>query len=208
MGIATRLLAALRADRRASYMLEFAIVGPVFLVMLFIVFEVSYDLFLQAVLDNSLQITAREMQVGTSQAATEGNFVSTYFCSNSYGLLDCNNLFIQVQEFAPSTTCPDLYDATSGDLPVVGGVLQLGSYYSALGAGLGSTIGPTACLKNTGFCSPGPNETIVATAIYVAPSFLQGLLSNNIKYNGGYVRAALSTAAFQTEAFQDNGSSC
>ena len=210
MGYLFRALRAASDDRRGATMLEFAIAGPVFLLMLLLTFEISYDLFLQGVLDNALQLTARGMQVGSSQTATATNFVSTYFCPNTYGLLNCNDLFIQVQEFNPSNTgCTDLYDATSGDLPVNGQVLQLGNYVNGAGAvGSGAGVGPTSCLKNVGFCSPGPNEMIVATAIYVAPSFLQGLVTDTISYGGRNVRAEFSTAAFQTEAFQNQGSSC
>jgi hypothetical protein len=201
-------------DRRASFMLEFAMVAPVFFLLLFVVFEVSYDLFMQEVLDNALQSTARLVQIGMTQSATSSNFVSTYFCPNANGLLDCQNLFIRIQQvtFTPGSctnlnnaAIGDYYDATDGHTPISGGVLQLGDYYNGAGvAGTGSNVGLSPCgssNSSNGFCDAGSSEMMLMTAVYVAPSFLDGLVLNTVKYNGQYVRAQTSTAAFITEPF-------
>ena len=87
---ATRLL---RSDKRSVTAVEFALVVPTFLVLLFVVFEVSYDLFMQEVLDNALQSAARQVQIGNTQTASNSTFVNNFFCPYGDGLLNCNNLF-------------------------------------------------------------------------------------------------------------------
>jgi hypothetical protein len=193
-----------RLGRRAALALEFAIVGPVFFLLLFVVFEVAYDLFEQEVLDNALQASARQVQIGNTTAATSGNFVSTYLCPYSGGLLVCNNVFVRMEvvNFTTTNGCTDFWDATRGTPPVSGGNLQLGLYFSGAGAaGSGGSNGVTTCDTGTGFVDPGPQQCVVMSAVYVMPSFLNGLVLNRIKYNGRLVRVAYSTAAFVTEDF-------
>jgi Flp pilus assembly protein TadG len=193
--------------KRSAFAVEFSIVAPIFLLLLFVVFEVAYDLFLQEVLDSSLAITARQVQVGNTQGASASNFVSTYFCPNDGGLLNCNNLYVRIEEVTlqGTSTCDDFYDATSGSAPIVNGTLELGYYYNGAGQqGTGGNVGPTVCEtagSNTSFNNAGASQCIVMSAVYVAPSFLNGLVLNRITYNGHLVRTQFSTAAFITEPF-------
>ena len=203
-----------RLGTRASYALEFAIVGPVFFLMLFVAFEIAYDLLCQEALDNALQDSAREVQVGNTQTSTTANFVSTYFCPYDYGILNCNNVFVRLETVSftdtNSTTsdgCVDYYDATTGSPPVVGGQLKLGLYYSGAGtAGQGGSSGNTTCDTSNDDFSPAAQTCVLMSAVYVAPSFLDGLVLNRIQYNGKYVRAPFAAAAFVTEPFNTAGS--
>lgn len=202
------------SDERATVMTEFAIVGPVFLFMLFFVFEIAYDQFLQEVLESSLAVTARQIQIGTSQSQTSGtnlttpsSFMTQYFCPNTFGFLDCNSLFVRVEIISTAfpATCTDVSQATTGLLPVSNNVLNLGSFSGVSGAGTGTSLTPSACDTNSGqgYCSPSQNEFVLLTAIYAAPSFLGGFVPNTqlYRYNGNYVRAQLAATAFQTENF-------
>lgn len=204
------------ADRRASTIVEFAIAGPVFFFLLLFVFEIAYDQFLQEVLESSLAATARQMQVGTSQLQTGANnidlttpssFMTQYFCPNSFGFINCNNLFVRVEILNTTfpTSCSDVYQATTGALPITGNTLNLGSFSGVNGAGAGATVGTTPCDTNTGqgYCSPSRNEFVLVSAVYVGPSFLNGFLPNTqiYKYNGRDVRAQFASDAFQTENF-------
>jgi Flp pilus assembly protein TadG len=231
-----RLRTALRAhlpaswrDTRANVMFEFAIVGPIFFVLLFTVFEVSYDLYLNEVLDTAVQATARQIQLGeamyqpgsTTAPNTEQTLVNDYLCPNALGFLNCNNLYLRVERIDTSSTSTcaagqsynsttqqytgvaDLYDATGGQEPIVNGALELGLY-----GGTGGNAGPTFCetaSSASGFCVAGPSagepELIVLSAVYVAPSFLGRLTSKTETYNGNVVRATFSSAAFITEGF-------
>jgi len=204
---ARRLFWRRRLGIRASLALEFALVGPIFFLFLFAIFEVAYDQFMQEVLDNSLQYAARQVQIGNTQTSTNSNYVSTYFCPYDGGLLNCGNVYVrsEVVTFTAVNGCTDFYDATTGHPPVVGGVLNLGLYWGASGArGSGSNVGSTGCdtaASSTGFVVPAPQQCVVMSAVYVEPSFLSGLILNRITYNSHIVRVAFSTAAFVTEDY-------
>lgn len=195
--------------RRGAFALEFALVAPVFLVLLFVVFEVSYDEFMQEVLDNALQSSARQVQIGNTQTATSGTFVQNYFCPYDDGLINCNSLYVRIQSVSfGSGSCSnlDFYDATvPGGAPSSGSVLQLGAFYNGAGNegnGANSNMSPCATPNSSsGYCNAGSQEFILMTAIYVAPSFLGGLLPYHFTYGGSYVRPIYSSAAFQTEPF-------
>jgi len=199
-------------------MLEFAIVGPLFMIFLLMIFEVAYDQFEREVLESTLDYTAHEEAVGSYQGVTSGSaFVSSDFCSNDLGLLNCNNVYIRVQEYVPSLTCNDLYGETTGSLPLTqsGGhwSLQLNNFVGANGTGAAPANNPAAatpssdtCISpnsRTGFCNAEPSELIVMTAIYLVPSFVTALLPPAYTYtfNGHYVRAPFASEAFETEPY-------
>ncbi len=204
-------------------MTEFAVVGPIFFILLFFCFDTAYTLFLQGVLDTALQATARSIQVGTTaaEASTTGQLmVSNLLCPNTLGLINCNSLYIRVERLN-ETTCPggtqDIWNDTNGTLPIYTGsqgtTLGLSLYSSenaATGSGTtptGANPGPGACDSNTGFCYPlgsassSGSEFIILSAVYVTPSFLGGLAPQRLYYNGNIVRAVFSQAAFITEDY-------
>ncbi len=85
------LFRRIRRDENGATVVEFALVLPMFLVMLFAIFEVGLHFFKQLLLDNALQTAAREILVGTTQAAmTPGNEAAveaafkTSVCNNSF----------------------------------------------------------------------------------------------------------------------------
>jgi hypothetical protein len=186
-------------------MVEMAMVGPIVLLFLMVIFEVAYDQFLQGALQSTVELTAHEMQVGgTQNTATAAAFLTQDFCPNTTGgLLNCNNVYIRIEQFN-TTSCTDFYDATTASLPVQGRAIQLGDY-AGLSTASGNAVGPTNCdasSPGTGFCNPGPSEEIILTAIYLAPTFLMGLLPGNaFTYNGSAVRALMTTTGFETESF-------
>ena len=203
---------ALAKTPRGSFALEFGLTAPIFFVLLLAVFEISYDQFLQVVLNDSLQTAARDVQVGTTQnTASPASFMSNYFCPTAtHGLLNCHNLYVRIEQMNFSSgTCQnlDFYDATVGRAPVAGGALQLGDFWSMDGQGNGAAANLSPCSTiNTsasttpGYCNPGSQSMVLLSAVYIAPSFLGGLLSP-VKYKGSYVRPIFSTAALTTEAF-------
>jgi hypothetical protein len=197
--------APLGADRRGAFALEFALVGPIFLLALLFVFNVAYALFTNEVLNNAVQATARQMQTGTAPVVTsQSQFISSVVCPNTYGLVNCNDIYVRVEQI-DTNTCSDFYDATTGTLPIVGGNLQLGDY-----GGAGSDIGPSQCATSgaaTGFCNAGPNEAILVSVIYTAPSFMGLLLGSVVTYHGISVTPLLATAGFETEGFAPTVSS-
>jgi len=213
-------------------LVEFAIVGPVFFLLLFMAFDFAYGAFIQGVLDTSVQATARQVQVGITSGANGGTAATTgaqlqslYLCPNALGLLNCGNLYVRVESIDTSSTtsCPggyganDLYYATDGKLPESGNTLELGYYSNGAGYGTGDG-GPTNCevssestsATSPGYCiAAGSTATapvlIILSAVYLSPSFLGRLYPNATIYNGSPVVARFATAALITEGYSISG---
>jgi hypothetical protein len=211
---------------------EFAMVGPFFLLLLFVAFDFAYGAFLQGALDTAVQTTARQIQVGLTSGAAGGTEATTgaqlqslYLCPDALGLLNCGNLYIRVESIDTSSTtaCPggynanDLYYATDGKLPETGKTLDLGYYSNGAGYGTG-TGGPTNCeisseLSSTtspGYCIAGGSTAsapvlVILSAVYISPSFLGRLAPNATIYNGSPVVARFASAAFITEGYSITG---
>jgi hypothetical protein len=197
-------------ERRGSTMVEFAIIAPVFLLVLFLVFQVAYQQYLTVVLQATVQNIAHEIEVGGAENLTDATFLKTVYCSganNSGGLLGCNNLYLRIQRFVPATGCTDVYNVTQGTLPVAGSgnnlQLELGLYFNVNGAGQQGKLGPSDCSGTASdFCNAGPAETIILTGIYVSPSLILGLIpGTSYGYNGSSVTAAIASVGFETESF-------
>jgi len=195
-------------------MIELAIVFPVFILFLLMLFEVAYDQFVQTELEGAVQLTAYQVQVGNySETANAQPFIDSDLCGNALaGALTCRSIFVRIQNVDP-TQCTanvhDFYDLTQGSLPVSGGVLNLGDYENDQNSfglpGAGKGIGPSSCggtPNEFGFCNAGPNQFIILSAIYISPDFLGGLIPGaSYTYNGNTVHAAIATEAFYTEKF-------
>jgi Flp pilus assembly protein TadG len=169
--------------RRAAVMLEFAIVGPPFLLALVFIVEVGYDLYAQEMLDYGMQTAARQIQLGNAQGNTHATFMSDYFCPAVAGFLACSDITVNV---APVTTTAD----------------TTATYYSpATTATLPTTSGHLNTANFT-YCPGLPNELMLATAVYTSPSivalFVPSLASN---LGAGLVRVTISASAFVNENF-------
>jgi len=186
---------------------ELAMCMPVFLMLLFFVFNLAYDEFVQAVLDSTLALTAQQVEVGNTTGATSSNFVTNDVCANDVGLLSCGNMFVRVETYAPAE-CSDFYTATTGLPPISNGQIGLSDYVGTV-AGTGGNLGPTACSTSgtTAFCDPLPAQQIIMSAVYLTPTFLQGLLpGGGYTYNGKLYHVTFATIAFETENFEVIGS--
>ncbi len=232
-----RLYKAIAAQRRGAVIIEFAFVGPIFFLLLFVIFDVAYVKFMQGVLDIAVQSVARQIQVGatsgtagppaTPAATTGAQLQSAYVCPATLGLLNCGNLYVRVESIDQTTAslCPggygakDLYDATDGKLPASNGVLLLGLYSNGAGYGTGAG-GPTFCevsgeagsKTSPGYCVAGGSGAgapvmIILSAVYISPSFVGNLLPGAMSYNGSTVQAVFSSAALITEGFNETGTS-
>ena len=86
-------LRRLAHHQRGVAAVEFALVGPLFLLLLLATIEVSVVLLNQAVLDSATQAAARTIETGAS--TTQGAF-STVLCSDAAPLIPCGSLQIRV----------------------------------------------------------------------------------------------------------------
>ncbi len=172
-------------SKRGTTALEFALVSVPFLLLIFSTFEVAFDIYTKAILDNSLVEAARAIETGNAQNALNGSdFINKYLCPMVNGLLTCSNLYVRVQRLSP-TPSQDFYDFTTGMSPVSSGVLNLSKYASS------------------SFCNSGPSQLLLISAVYVGPSIIGQLLPGGlaVSYNGGLVHATFSSVGTVTESY-------
>ncbi len=96
----------LRRARRGSAALEFAIAGPVLLLLIFGVIENGLMLFAQSVLDNATRDASRQIMIGTVRTS---DAFRTALCNDVGALLDCTKLQFYVQSgsaFPAAVTAP------------------------------------------------------------------------------------------------------
>ncbi len=111
----------LRRARRGSAALEFAIAGPVLLLLIFAVIENGLMLFAQSMLDNATRDASRQIMIGTVR--TSGAFQSA-LCNDVGSFLDCNRLTFYVQSFA---TFPSQPTPASSTAPAASATFASGS---------------------------------------------------------------------------------
>jgi Flp pilus assembly protein TadG len=87
-------------DRTAAAAVEFAIIGPTFLLLLLAILELGYMVFVQSVLDAAARDAARLIRTG--QVQTSGNATQTFqnkLCSDVGWIIGCGNIIFQAQVF-------------------------------------------------------------------------------------------------------------
>jgi hypothetical protein len=163
----------------------------------------------------AVSVAGRQLQIGIPQAkgTTASSFITQYLCPAGFNLINCNNFYVRVEviNLANTTTCKDIYNATTGTLPISGNTLNLASFSSIHGNGSGTTVPSTSCDSGSyaGYCnplnpvSPPYSKYVILTAIYVAPSFMNGFVpgSRLYTYNGADVRAQIAASSFNTDNF-------
>lgn len=100
-------------DRRAATALEFAVVGPVFLMFLVAAFGVAIVGYLQLALDDAARNAGRQIQIYGSAATSKSNFISAV--CQTFGVLmsDCTtSLTYNVQASTSSAGFAGLSPAT------------------------------------------------------------------------------------------------
>jgi hypothetical protein len=188
-GIGNRVrLGSLGWDRRGSAALEFAIVGTIFLTLVFGILEIGYDLFVQVALDAAVQSAALSVQTGTTQGTsgeTSAQFTAASVCPALSGLLQCSLVTVGVEPI------PSGYNIYNNPSPL--------SQSSASSSG-GS------------ICTGVGGQLMLIQAWYSGPSFVGGLIpSFSVSLNGSRVHLTMSSAGFVNEYFtggQTTGTGC
>ncbi|WP_419728282.1 TadE/TadG family type IV pilus assembly protein [Lichenicola sp.] len=96
--------------RRATTALEFALVGPILILLVLMIIENGLMLFAQAVLDNATVVATRQLQINTINTSAD---FRTAVCSNMSNFFNCANLQFYVNSSPtgfPSVVMP----STSG----------------------------------------------------------------------------------------------
>jgi Flp pilus assembly protein TadG len=87
-------------SRAGVTLVEFALVGPLFLLLTFAIVDNGLVLFMQTVLDNATREAARQIEIGKVQLSgdTDGTgLFKTTLCNNLGGLIPCASLQWRVQ---------------------------------------------------------------------------------------------------------------
>jgi pilus assembly protein Flp/PilA len=179
----------LRRGDRSAVALELGIIAIPFFTMLLGVMELSFDLYVQAALDNAVETAARSVQVGAAvgtASETSSAFLAASVCPNLGGLLDCAML-------------------TVGVAPVPSGF----NYYSLP---VQNQLTQAEANNGTGICTGVAGQMMVLKAWYDGPTFV-GLLvpSFTTTYNDQVVHVTTASAGFVDEYFaggQNTGGAC
>jgi Flp pilus assembly protein TadG len=177
-----KALRRFRRNRRGSAAIEFALIAPLFFVMLFAIMETALMFFAAQVLETGTQDSARLML--TNQALNAG-MTQTQFtadlCNRVKVLFTCDAtssspLTVSVRSYAPGATIP--------------------------AADLADPIVNRAFVSNAVYQMPKSGDTVLVRAFYSWPLFVTGLgynISNIGSNSSSYKRVLAATAAFRTE---------
>jgi hypothetical protein len=171
----------LRRGGRGGVGLELGIIAVPFFTLFLGVMEASYDLYVQAELDNAVDLSARGVQVGASQGSAGEKskaFIQTAVCNNLGGLLSCDPSVLIVG---------------------VAAIPQGQDYYSAP---IQSLISINGANGGTNICTGVGGQMMGIEAWYEGPTFIGLLVPSFTKtYGGRLVHETTSTAGFVNEWF-------
>ncbi len=109
--------------RRGAVAVEFALVFPLLLALLFSVLETAAALFTRAMIEAAAEQAARRLRTGEIQAGADPRAAfRTTVCDESWGLVDCGRIVLDVRTFASfgEVSVPDLtYDEAGEPLNAV-----------------------------------------------------------------------------------------
>jgi Flp pilus assembly protein TadG len=167
------LLRRFRRNRKGAAALEFALVAPIFLALLFAILETALMFFAGQVLENVTQDSARMVLTGQAQNAsyTQTQFAN-YVCTKVPALFTCANISIDVQSYSSFAAIPMSSQIDGG-----------GNF-----------------INNMQYAPGGSGAIVVVRLFYQWPLFVTGL-GYNIANLTGSKRLLVGTAVFQNEPY-------
>jgi Flp pilus assembly protein TadG len=172
-----RALRRFSRNRRASTAVEFALIAPMFLALIFAILETALMFFAGQILEIGTQDTARLIFTNQAQGVLSQSQFHDALCTHVSALMSCSNLYVDVKAYPPNTLIPaaDLAD------PI------------------------TSCAFNSsGFTyqTSSPGYTVLVHAYYQWPLFVTGLGYNIANIGCGTSNSSkllTATAAFRVE---------
>lgn len=168
------VLRRFRRNRRGSTAVEFAMVAPMFLALLYAILETALVFFAQQALETMTQDSARTIMTGQSQTAgyDAGKFLNQVVCKQIVIFFNCANLFVDVQSY-----------------PQFSNIV------------INPQIDNSGCfVPPTNYNPGGPGNIVVVRLFYQWPLLVTGL-GFNISNVCGSKRLLAATAAFQNEPY-------
>jgi hypothetical protein len=109
-----------RRSQRGLAAIEFALLAPVFVLLLFGILESSLLLLHGVMIEGAAQEAGRQLRTGTIKK--EADPIASFkilLCDKLYRVVDCNELIYDVRSYKDFTSAeiPDLYDAEGKPLP-------------------------------------------------------------------------------------------
>jgi Flp pilus assembly protein TadG len=178
-----------RNDQSGATVVEFALIFPVFLAMIFGIFEVSMIFLKQMLLDNAVQAASREIMVGKTQSAVvAGNAADV---EKAFRDTICNESF-----FFSGNNCSDL------KIQVLIGDAEINANRNATGPINWTTSPPTITIGAGQTFSPLPTRNEDAVVRVYAPTQTLMARMNGIALNmeNGW-SVLVSGTAFRVEPF-------
>jgi Flp pilus assembly protein TadG len=169
-----KALRRFRRNRRGSAAVEFALIAPMFIALLFAILETGFMFYASQALETVTQDSARMIMTGQAQNAafTQAQFKANV-CSRVVGLFDCTNgIYVDVQSYSQFSTVSvaDPIDASKTFVPP------------------------------NNYSPGGPGDIVVVRLFYQWPILVTSL-GYNIANLSGSKRLLTATAAFQNEPF-------
>jgi Flp pilus assembly protein TadG len=171
-GLLTRFL----HSRAGVTMVEFALVGPLFLLLTFAIVDNGLVLFTQTILDNATREAARAIRIGKVQLsgdATGNGLFKTTLCNNLGGFIPCASLQWRVQSVSSAGSFSSLSSAVTTD--------------------------SSGHMVTTGF-APGTPQSFVLVQVGYTQPYIMPFLSQVAGATGNLL--LVSTVAFQNEHYQ------
>jgi len=171
------LLRRFRRNSEGATVVEFALVAPTFIALLFAILETALMFFANQVLETVAQDSARQIFTGQaqSQSMTQAQF-ATLVCTKVPALFDCTKIKIDVESY------PSFSSSINLALPIDAN----GNF-----------------IDNMQYIPGGPGNVVVVRLFSQWQMFVTGL-GYNISNVNGNKRLLVATAAFQTEPYLNN----
>lgn len=180
------------AERRALALVELAMIGPVFLIGVLVLFQFAYLFLSQQLLEIATESAARSIMTGNAQGnsmssggsptATSSVFVTNVLCPAAL-YLKCSNLLVNVEQ------------VPSGD-----------DYFALAAPAIAS--GTSVITTNLSFCNGQSGNFMLLNVYYLAPIWIFGSMPfigpiwpGALKYGGSTVIPLYAAAAFADEQF-------
>jgi Flp pilus assembly protein TadG len=164
-------------NRRAASAVEFALVAPMFLAMVFAILETALFFFAGQMLEIGTQDTARLMFTNQAQGTMSQTQFKQNLCDRVSALMSCGGVYVDVKSFSSFTAInpADLADPIDAN----------GNF-----------------VNNFSYMSSNPGDTVVVRAFYQWPLFVTGLgynIANIGRGTSSSSRLLTATAAFRVE---------
>jgi Flp pilus assembly protein TadG len=188
-------------DSRGVAAVEFSLIALPFLLLIVAILEYSYGNFAQSRLDAVVQQTARDIMTGyvqnqsvSGKALDATQFRAQIMCPKLPALMNCNDLFVDVQAFDP---------------PASGAAPARTPYQNFVNAAKSGLTPPVLDNAKNAYCVGGPKKYVVLRAAYPAPVLTTtAIFPNSTIYNGRKSRVLTSTATFKNEPFPLSNVGC